>query len=321
VDATGRIAGTFPEQTPYLEWIQSDYLDTHSCQDCHMLLAQGGVRLSITGGPLRSPFYQHVFVGGNAYMLRILNTFGKELQVSASSEQFAEKGTRVADQLQNRTATVAIKEAGLSGSELTVSVVVNSQVGHKFPSGFPARRAWLHLTVRDTDGGVVFESGAVNIDGSIVGNQNDADASAYEAHYRKINQADQVQIYEAIMRDPEGGVTTVLLRGAGYVKDNRLLPLGFGKDTVHEDIAVYGLAAEDEDFVGGRDEVEYTIDVGEARGPFTVTVQLLYQSIGYRWVDNLRRYDSPESARFSHYYETTYNLPTVVASEMVKVGG
>ena len=42
---------------------------------------------------------------------------------------------------------------------LTVDVLVESQVGHKLPSGFPSRRVWLHLIVQDANGGVVFELG------------------------------------------------------------------------------------------------------------------------------------------------------------------
>ena len=53
---------------------------------------------------------------------------------------------------------------------------VENIVGHKFPTGYPSRRTWLHLTVRDAAGRVVFESGALNPNGSITGNDNDADA-------------------------------------------------------------------------------------------------------------------------------------------------
>ena len=111
-------------------------------------------------------------------------------------------------------------------------MIVDTLTGHKFPTGFPSRRTWLHLTVTDASGQVVFESGAVNADGSIVGNDSDADPSAYEPHYLEITSPDQVQIYEAVMGDTEGMVTTVLLKGAGYVKDNRLLPHGFDKAAV-----------------------------------------------------------------------------------------
>ena len=45
-------------------------------------------------------------------------------------------------------------------------------------------------------------------DGSIEGNDNDVDPTAFEPHYQAIVSPNQVQIYEAILRDSEGAVTT-----------------------------------------------------------------------------------------------------------------
>ena len=45
--------------------------------------------------------------------------------------------------------------------------------GHKLPTAYPSRRVWLHLTVRDSRGNALFESGALHPDGSIEGNDND----------------------------------------------------------------------------------------------------------------------------------------------------
>ncbi len=320
IDDKGEIAGQFPEQTPYLEWLQSDYRQSQACQDCHMPLAQGGVQLSVTGGPKRSPFYQHVFAGGNAYMMRVFQEFGSELEVTAARDHFEANEASTLDQLRNRTATLALDEVGLSGSELAATVVITSHVGHKFPSGFPSRRVWLHVTVRDAAGGVVFESGAVNADGSITGGEHDQDPARYEPHYEAIDSPDQVQIYESIMRDPNGEVTMILLRGAGYVKDNRLLPAGFAKGTVDEDVAVYGAAAEDPDFTGGGDRLAYRVDVGQAQGPFTVTAELLYQTISYRWAQKLDRFDAPEAEQFLDYYGAVSNQPVIVATATAEVG-
>jgi hypothetical protein len=69
--------GEFAEQMVYPEWAHSSYRDTASCQGCHMPAAEGGVVLSITGGELRSPFMQHVFVGGNFYMPDLIYRYGK----------------------------------------------------------------------------------------------------------------------------------------------------------------------------------------------------------------------------------------------------
>ena len=64
-------------------------------------------------------------------------------------------------------------------------------------------------------------------DGSISGNDNDADRSRFEPHYTEISEPGQVQIYEPIMADSQGKVTTGLLSAVRYVKDNRILPNGF----------------------------------------------------------------------------------------------
>ncbi len=321
LDATGQVAGEFPEQVTYLEWYYgySDTPGTSTCQQCHMPAALGGVRVSTTSPTLRSPFSQHIFVGGNTYIPRVLQAFSEELGVTASSEQYDATLAHAADQLQNRTARLTVDEVTHSGSRLMANVTIEVLTGHKFPTGFPARRAWLHFLVQDADGQTVFESGAVNPDGSIVGNDADFDPTTYEPHYQAIVSADQVQIYEAILRDTEADITTSLMMAAAYLKDNRLLPVGFQKTAPYEDIAVRGSAYEDENFQGGGDWIQYSVDIGAAPAPLTVTVELLYQPIGYRWAQNLAAHATPEVLRFLGYYQQVPNLPVVVASQTVEV--
>jgi hypothetical protein len=185
-----------------------------------------------------------------------------------------------------------------------VDVEVTSLTGHKLPSAYPSRRAWLHVTVRDRSGATVFESGALTPAGRIVGNDNDDDRTRYEPHHREITRPDQVQIYESILQDQHGAVTTGLLSGLSYVKDNRVLPRGFDKTTADRDIAVRGDAASDPAFVGGSHRTRYRIDVTRSRGPFRVDAELWYQPIGYRWAQNLRLQPAPETDRFVAYYES-----------------
>jgi len=321
IDNNGEIAGLFPEQMPYIEWLASDYAGEQSCQYCHMPEVPGEVVLSVTGSPGRSNFSKHSFAGGNVYALNLLRAFGDELGVTASDDQFTAPMERAQQQLQSQTAQILIEEVESAGSTLSIDIVVESQVGHKFPSGFPSRRAWIHLMVADSDGKVIFESGKWGEDGMIMGNENDLSESAFEPHYQVIDNPDQVQIYEAIMGDVDDKVTTILLRGASYLKDNRLLPTGFNKDLASDDIAVNGAASSDSDFLGGRDGLRYLVDTGEASGPYTITAELLYQSIGYRWAKNLSRFDAPEPLRFTGYYERLPNLPVLVSSTTNEVDG
>ena len=111
------------------------------------------------------------------------------------------------------------------------TVFVENLGGHKLPTAYPSRRSWLHVTVRDRNDKVIFESGALRPDGSIAGNDNDADPRRFEPHYNEITSGEQVQIYEDIMGDTKGDVTTGLLTAVRYLKDNRLLPQGFDKRT------------------------------------------------------------------------------------------
>jgi hypothetical protein len=150
--------------------------------------------------------------------------------------------------------------------------------------------------------------------GLIEGNDNDADATKYEPHYDRITSADQVQIYEPILGDPSDVPTTGLLTATHYVKDNRLLPRGFDKKTADKDIGVYGGALDDPDFVGGGDVVHYAVPVPSNGGPFVVSVELLYQPIGFRWAHNLDKYDAPEPKRFVGYYNAMSSSSCVIVA-------
>ena len=319
VDAQGQVAGEFAEQAIYSEWENSAFNGVKACMDCHMPVAQGDLQLSITGGPLRSPVSQHNFIGSNAYMLNILRYFGEEIGVTTSSAQLAQGVLETETMVGTQTAIVLLENMVLNGSTLNGDIVVESLVGHKFPGGYPSRRAWLHITVRDAAGMLVFESGAVNADGMISGNDNDADAARYELHYTTLSAPDQVQLYESIMLNSDGEVTTTLLRAASYAKDNRLLPQGFDLQAAGNDILVFGEATQDSDFVGGSDRLALQIDLGNTVGPFTIRVELLYQSIGYRWAQNLLQDETAEAQTFGGYYATVPNLPLVAASAEMQV--
>lgn len=321
VDSAGNIAGEFPEQMPFFEWFYSDFRRTQTCQDCHMPEVEGGVRVSNLSQTLRSPFSKHSFVGGNAYMLGILDRFGDEIGVNASSEHFEDAVARTVDQLKDNTADIQVEETQLFGNRVIADVLVSNLAGHKFPTGFPSRRAWIHVMLEDANGSLLFESGGYSEDGRIEGNMNDDDPAQYEQHYDGIVQPDQVQIYEAILRDTESSVTTRLLRAAGYLKDNRLIPAGFEKGAPYGDIAVRGSARDDVNFIDGVDKIQYIMTFESAQRPLKLTVDLLYQSIGYRWAENLRGREGDEISLFTSYYNTSPNLPVLIDSVVIELGG
>jgi hypothetical protein len=285
-----------------------------------MPVAEGDVLISMVGGDPRPQFSQQKFVGGNIFMLNVLRKFGDELGVTATEAHFEEKEAQTFEQVYQNAAMVSLENVEVDDSLVRFDVLVETLTGHKFPSGFPSRRAWLHVTVTDAADDVVFESGAWEGNGLILGSAHDASTMEYEPHYDLITSEDQVQIYQPILHDSQGDVTTVLLHAAGYIKDNRLLPAGFDKATAGEDFSVRGQAATDDDFTGGSDRVSYEIVLGEATGPFNVEVMLLYQTISYRWAMNLFDGEGELIDRFAEYYQEVNNNPVVVDSVQSEVG-
>ena len=304
LDPNGRAIGRLPEQVPFLEWQHSAYNAERSCQDCHMPpVAEPTPITSVLGEP-REGLSRHTFLGGNFFMLRMLNRYRNDLGVTAPSHELEGAATATERQLRTDTATVRITDARRIGSSATFTVIVENLTGHKLPTGYPSRRAWLHVVARDATGQVLFESGAVTPTGAIAGNANDEDAARYEPHYEEIRSGDQVQIYESVMVDLNGTPTTGLLQGVRYIKDNRLLPRGFEKSTASADVAVQGAATGDPDFRSGGDRVRYAIDVSKAQAPITLGTELRFQTISFRWARNLGTYTAAETKRFTSYYDS-----------------
>ena len=302
-----------PEQVTYLEWanISSSTYNSQPCFFCHMpMVTNSGLRSNreVTDA-IRGSINQHTFLGSNSYLMRLKNdldgTFDRGVEINEAS-------------LQKDTATIAANgkiELNDDGSEvMSLDVRVISKVGHKFPTGFPSRRAWLHVTVKDAAGNVVYESGAYDGAGMIVDNDGDLQKGQFEPHYNVIDQVGQVQIYESVMMDSNGNATTRLLQGVSYAKDNRLLPTGYNMEGAPEDCAVIGVPADDIDFRSGSDTVHYRIGLPAGLENVTVEVELLYQTVGYRFLESLKDYPGAEQDTLAALVGQNPNLPVVVTT-------
>src|SRR6185436_8756827 len=72
----GKAIGALPEQMNYQEWRHSSFFgEQRSCQSCHMPVAPGPVRIASVLGDYRESLSRHTFVGGNAFMLRLMNRY------------------------------------------------------------------------------------------------------------------------------------------------------------------------------------------------------------------------------------------------------
>jgi len=338
LDASGRpTGGQIAEQTPYLEWRNSAFNDevanpgpdAASCQDCHTpttdvdgnsittRIARGGGGQDYPQISPRDPFGRHVFVGGNVLVPAILRDQRADLRPVDPDAAFDAILAETRDPLRNRTGRVSVGAVTRSRDAIEVPVTVENLTGHKLPTGHPTREAWLRVRGRDAQGAVVFASGEHDARGRIVDGAGRPLASEraggpVQPHRDRVTAADQVQIYEALMKDGAGDLTYLLLRGEGYLKDDRLLPRGW--DPAHPDAAAAGPAGPggDADFTGGRDTVVYAVPAPAAGGPYTVEAALLFQPLSARFVDELFQYATPEVEAFETYYQAADPRPALV---------
>lgn len=299
IDAQGNVTSQlFPEQMVYTEWQNSQFEATGSCRDCHMLKAIGDMTIStrpMNGLALRADFSQHTFIGGNTYMLDILGQNAQELNITVTGFDNVIAATRT---LLSSAASLTLESIVRAGDDLDFTVRLTNLSGQKFPSGYPSRRAWLHVTISDASGATIFESGAIDAMGKIAGLESDDNPAGFETHYDIITSADQVQSCETIMQNIDGDLTYTLLEAATYRKDNRLLPAGMDKSSVPSTIRPRGNAMADTDFVGGSEQVHYRIS-GLPAGSYAIEARLNYQTMAYGFGQDLfNDVDEPGVALF-----------------------
>jgi hypothetical protein len=107
----------------------------------------------------RTPFWKHQFARGNVFLLRMLASHAEPLQANASARQFESIIEQARGQLCRAVRLWA--DGKRVRNEVLLQVNVENLAGHKFPTGHPYRRAWLHVRVSDHRNRTLFESDAV----------------------------------------------------------------------------------------------------------------------------------------------------------------
>jgi hypothetical protein len=219
---------------------------------------------------------------------------------------------------QHETATVEVTRPEVVAQKLISDVTVTNKTGHRFPSGVGFRRAFIEFDVIDSSAidpatgkpKIVWSSGATNSEGFIV----DKDGNILETEYigtsrnkkgpgqphfwgkdHPISSSKQVQIYEELIKDSDGNLTTSFIRRDASVKENRLLPKGWSREGpapsslsgefLHSTFPE-GDAAKDPTYLNGSgtSRVRYEVPLSQfPRGidpsKLTVKATLYYQSI------------------------------------------
>lgn len=323
IDDEGQLTGgSFVEQATYHEWLNSDYeAENTSCQECHMPTLSKGQFYLAAGyqTPPRDRFALHEFAGANVNMLKILRDHADELDIAASVQDFENTIAATEKMLQQRTLDVELIDLERTTDTLFVALKVRNKAGHKFPSGYPSRRAFVHLKVATAEQQTLFNSGQIGADYEVSGQNAD-----YEPHYTTIRSEDEVQIYEQVMGDVNDQVTTTLTKAAYHIKDNRLPPRGFRTDhEVYDTTAIAGRALTDTDFNhdedmqegSGSDIVYYHIPLNGNTEELFVNAKVYYQSMPPKWMEEMFDYNTTEIDAFRAMYESADRTPTLVGAD------
>ncbi|TNE54880.1 MAG: hypothetical protein EP344_13910 [Bacteroidetes bacterium] len=324
VDLSGAFTGgTFIEQATYHEWLNSRYDDDHgniTCQGCHIPQLLDEIIISANYQFLtpQFPFGVHELAGANVTMLELMKANLDKLGIPATEAQFDSTIAATLRMLQQKTLDLELVPRILDGDTAYFDLKLVNKAGHKFPSGYPARRAWVEFEVKNASGETVFHSGRYDPEFRI----QDEDAN-FEPHYDVINHPEQVQIYEMVPGDVAGNFTNVLERGAFPLKDNRLVPQGFLRsDPVYDTTQIIGRAGTDADFNldgsgtegSGSDVLHFHIPINGYTGTFSVSAKIWYQSLPPKWMDPMFAVSTPEIDSFRVMFDAADRSPVLIGT-------
>lgn len=316
------------EQLVFREWQASAFDSTdgatpRTCASCHMPAVGADGAPIVTaiardpGGvaayPARTPVGLHGFLGANTFVLALLRDNTAELAPEVPPEAFDAQITATRSFL-GTAARLVVDPPTREGDTLRVPIRVENLTGHKLPTGFPSRRMWLDVRVRDGAGATVFRSGAADAEGRLVdvrGEPLDAERVYGPAHPHRESLSDgQVQVWEAVFQDNTREPVYLLLVATRLYKDDRLLPAGWdGGDGSMDPVGVDG----DPNFAAGSDTVELEVDAPAANGPYTLTAALRYQSVGARYLDEVLEGSGAPVRVFERMVEAADRTPETLA--------
>jgi nitrate reductase cytochrome c-type subunit len=325
VDLNGALTGNhFVEQATWHEWLNSSYsTNSTTCQKCHVpQLPDQMVRLA-TGymTPPRGPYGLHTLAGGNVTMLQLMRDNREQLGIYPSEAQFDETINATRNMLQEQSLQMEVTEINRTADTLYIDVKLTNLVGHKMPSGYPARRMTVVLYAEDpTAFTEIFRSGGFDEEFYVLNED-----APFEQHHNVINDEEQVQIYEMVIGDVAGNKTTILTRANSALKDNRLVPLGFAETGTMYDTTAIVLNTTDADFnhspnVGsGTDVIHYRIPTNGLASELNVHAAVYYQSVPPGWTESFASVTTEEVATFNSMFSTTDQTPVLMKEATVEV--
>jgi hypothetical protein len=319
-----------------------------TCQDCHMPktfldqkltfrianiednnypYTEGRARDKDITVKVRDEYARHSLVGINQFGIMMFQQFPDILGIRTADYMYGKAipGLLTAlkssdDFARNETAKVEVTSVKRTTDYLEASVRVENLAGHSLPSGVAFRRAFLALEAVDANGKVLWASGRTNSSGAIVKGLSDevlvteffddpvTRKQVFQPHHSVITNETQVQIYEELIVNTEGRITTSFVALDHAVKNNRLLPKGWRPDGPYANVTgPHGEAEKDPEYVNksgssGADTITYRIALNEkTRDAVAVIAVLYYQSIPpYYLKERFTIGQGPETKRLAY---------------------
>lgn len=296
--------------------------DVKACHDCHMPRTYHDQQLafrvanvedgnypatdhrasddSLEAKP-RDQYSRHMLMGINLFTLTMFRQFPELLGIrtldymyDAGIPGLATAQASSLELARKQTATIEVRSATQRGNAVDVGVRVVNQAGHGLPTGVEFRRAFIELQVVGADGTIRWASGRTSPLGVILDGTTDrplrtefmrdpsTGKTAFQPHYEIITREDQVQIYEELVANTEGQVTTSFVSLDHHVKENRLQPRGWRADGPDAQLTKpFGDAARDPDYRdgSGSDALIYRIPASAFAPGTTIRATLWYQAL------------------------------------------
>ncbi|HRG57559.1 MAG TPA: T9SS type A sorting domain-containing protein [Bacteroidia bacterium] len=321
-DLNGNLTGgEFVEQATYHEYKNSVYSQNNTtCQNCHMARIEDPIMiangyLSLTP---RTPFNQHSFAGANAFMLKLIKANKASLGIDVPNFKFDTTLIATNRMLKEKSVDLTLLFDSVANDSAYFRVKLLNKAGHKFPSGYPSRRAILQFVVKDNNNDTVFKSGIFHSDFSVAGEN-----PAFEPHHNTINQSGVSQIYEMVMGDVNSNYTSVLERAATTLKDNRLTPNGFTTSHPSYDTVQISLdALSDPDFNkingvegSGTDEVHFHVPIAGVSTTINATARIIYQTLPPKFVAELFSFNSAPIDTFRNMFNAADKTPIIAHAD------
>ncbi|MBV9211705.1 MAG: hypothetical protein JOZ52_13785, partial [Acidobacteria bacterium] len=297
-----------------------------TCQDCHMQTTFNGRQLVFRVANIednnypyadyrapdkeitlrvRDKFSRHTLIGINQFGTMMFQQFPDILGIRTADYMYSDGvlGLLTAQSssyklARQETAKLEVTSLKQTENNLEATVHVENLAGHSLPSGVAFRRAFISFEVLNQSGEVVWASGLTNSAGAIVKGATEevlpteffydplTKKQVFQPHHEVITDESQVQIYEELMADTTGKITTSFTGLDKHIKSNRLLPKGWREDgPMSEFTRPYGDAERDPEYINpagstGSDTIIYRVPLNDqTRGAVSVRAVLYYQSI------------------------------------------